>query len=166
MLRRLSLAAKVRTGPKFFVKVLVLFVLGSAAVLSTVIGVASIGAESQYEARRERFRREGTPVTEVVREKHRRRATNYLVFTPAETPPTTVGGARDRVWVQVPRTTYEGTWVGDSVELIRVENDYVVAGDDEPYQGFRPRESFIFGGVAAAAFLVVLFAWKTVEWPR
>jgi len=150
------------TGPLVLAKALVLLVLGCVALFGFLIGGATIVAEDQFAARRERFHREGTPVVETVTGKKVGRRTPYLIISPADSHPF-VGepGPGDGRWVKAAPATYERFQVGDRVELLRIGDDFFVTGD-EFYRKFSPPKSILVGAIGVVAFLLVFRFWKVV----
>jgi hypothetical protein len=141
-------------------KALVLVVLGCVAFFGLLIGASTIVAEDQFEARRERFQREGTRVVERVAGKKLGRRTPYLVIAPAGLPAFEgEPGPSDGRWVRAAPATYERFQVGDQVDLLRIGDDYFVEGDVF-YQKFSPRKSFLVSAIGAIAFWLVYRLWK------
>jgi hypothetical protein len=141
-------------------KVALVIGLGLVAFFAMILGVSTIVAEHQAVVRRERFVSQGTPVVEKVRGKKEGRRTRYLVIA----PPGTAAfegepGPSNGRWVRVDRPAYDRFQVGDSVDLWKIGDDYLVR-DDEFHSRFNPWVCLTISTASAAAVYVVLRVWK------
>jgi hypothetical protein len=141
------------------VKIIVLIVLGAIGFLSLIIGAAAPLYRDSFEAKRERFLREGTPVTEAVIARVIGRKGKFLVCAPAGTPLPAAGMHPEGRWVRVSPTTYEQYRLNDPIELL-VIGDETFVRDSEFYTVLQPTEATIIFALTGVAFVLVKKLWK------
>jgi hypothetical protein len=137
-----------------FLKGVALVVLGAIALLTLIIGAAAPLYEDAFNARRERFLREGKPVEETVLTKVVGRKGKYLVAAPAGTPPPAAGEHPEGKWVRVSPADFARYEVGEPIELLVIGEEYFLR-DAEFYTVLRPTEAIVLFAIAGVSFVLV-----------
>ena len=135
-------------------KIAALIVLGVIGFLTLIIGVAAPFYEEAFNERRERFRREGTPLKEAVLAKVRGRKGRYLVAAPAGTPRPAAGEHPEGKWVRVSPADFARYEPGDPIELLVIGEEYFLR-DAEFYTVLRPMEATLLFGLAGVVFVLI-----------
>jgi hypothetical protein len=141
------------------IKVLALIVLGAITLLSLVVGIAAPFYEANFNERRERFQREGIPVTETVLAKVVGRKGKHVVCGPEGAPLPAAGEHPEGRWVRVSPATFDEYHIGDRIELLVIGEEYFVR-DARFYTILQPTEAYILVALGVFSFVLVKKVWK------
>ena len=141
------------------IRFVALLVLGAIGFLALVVAAAAPFYRDHFEARRERFLREGTPLTETVIAKVVGNKGKYLVCAAQGTPLPAAGEQPVGKWVRVSPATFAQYQLDDQIELLAIGEEYFVR-DSEFYTVLQPIEAAIIFVLAGFSFVLVKKVWK------